>query len=446
MDDHAAIAPEKLSYRFVILAAVWASYLIVYLSRLSVGPLAPFLKESFDLSAAQVGSLTSATAVTYAPSMIVAGLIVDRLGVKRVLVTGTVVAGLCVGLMFLAPSYPVLLLLLALSGFGCGCIYPSAVKALVAWFPVRERATAIGINQSAINVSGIAGAAILPTVAMSWGWQYGFLLVGLLALAVGAVAFALYREPRAARGLGLADEPCDEECEQLEVMAEAADVGDAVPGHSHWHGVRSLFRIRDIWLLAAGGLSLGVVEFSALAYMVLYLHEGLGFTVVAAGGMLAVCEAAGAFGKPIVGLISDRVFRGRRKPMLMILALGSLAVCVALSVFTYDLSGATMWAALLVFGVAAIGWAGLYATVAGEIGGAHRAGLAAGFCSAMTNIGIMVGPPLFGYLIDRSGSYRPSFILMAAVSAVAVVSWTLVREPHAARQAEASSVPVAAAP
>jgi sugar phosphate permease len=133
-----ALTREQHGYRFVILGVVWTSYLIVYLSRLSVGPLAPFLKDSFNLSNAEVGSLMSATAITYAPSMIVAGLLVDKIGVKRILVAGTLLAGVCVALLFVAPSYPALLALLALSGFGCGCIYPAGIKALMIWFPPRE--------------------------------------------------------------------------------------------------------------------------------------------------------------------------------------------------------------------------------------------------------------------------------------------------------------------
>jgi sugar phosphate permease len=363
--------------------------------------------------------------------MIVAGVIVDRIGVKRVLLFGTLVAGLCVGLLSLAPSYSVLLLLLALSGFGCGCIYPSAVKALVTWFPLRERATAIGINQSAINVSGIVGAAVLPSVALAFGWQYGFLLVGALTLVISGVCHALYREPRPEPPQMPGDDGsdvCDEECEHLEVVSEAAEVGDAVPGHTHWHGVRSLLLMRDIWLLSVGGLCLGIVEFSGLAHLVLYLNESLGYTAVAAGGLLAFSEAVGALGKPLSGLISDRLFHGRRKPVLMALAVLSLAVSVALAALDASV-GWMIYPALAVFGIAAIGWAGLYTTLAAEIGGVHRAGLAAGLCSAMVNVGIMVGPLLFGYLVDRTGAYRPSWVLMAVVAAVAMVGWSLVREP-----------------
>ena len=158
-------------YRFVVLTVVWAAYLVVFLSRLCVGPLAPFLRDAFDLSNAQVGGLTSATAVVYAPTLIFAGWLVDSIGVRRALLTGTAITGACIGAVALSPSYGTMLLLLGASGLGCGFIYPTAVKAIMLWFPAGERATAVGVNQSAVNVSGMLGAAVMPWLAAAFGWQ-----------------------------------------------------------------------------------------------------------------------------------------------------------------------------------------------------------------------------------------------------------------------------------
>lgn len=74
--------------------------------------------------------------------------------------------------------------------------------------------------------------------------------------------------------------------------------------------IREVFKGRDIWLVISAGMCLMVVEFSAVAYLVLYLKEALFFAGVTAGFFLAILEAGGAFGKPITGLISDRIFAG----------------------------------------------------------------------------------------------------------------------------------------
>jgi ACS family hexuronate transporter-like MFS transporter len=438
--DVVALRPAY-RYRFVILGVVWTSYLIVYLSRLSIGPLAPFLKDAFNLSNAQIGSLMSATAITYAPAMIVAGILVDRIGVRRILISGTFVAGICVGLLFLAPSYGMLLALLTLSGFGCGCIYPSAVKAIMLWFPPRERATAVGLNQSAINVSGIAGAALLPAVALSLGWEYGFLFVGVVALLISLGCFALYRDPEKPACVEqgaynrFREEPTrqnEAEVSSLEVAADSAEVGDGTAGHAGWRQIAQLFRTRDIWFLCCTGLLLGIVEFSVLAHLVLYLNKSLAYATVAAGGLLALCEAAGAFGKPLSGLVSDRVFRGRRKPAFLGMCVAATVVCAVFAVLGGNI-GWAVYPCLLVFGIAAIGWGGLYGTMAGEIAGTHLAGLAAGVCSAIVNLGIVVGPLVFGYLVDSSGDYTFPWILMTVCGGLGVVTLSLVREPRAAR-------------
>ncbi len=243
-------------------ACVWIAYLMVYTARLSVGPLSPFLKDAFDLSNAQVGMLISATAITYAPSLIVAGWLVDRVGVRRMLVSGTLIAparSLCSS----SPqSYASLLVLLALSSIGAGCIFPSAVSAVMRWFPLRERATAIGVNQTAINVSGILGAVTLPTIAGHLGWQYGFLAIALMGLVVAVVCIVGYSDPPG-RGVGAAGAG---KPGRRPPACRAEGRPDTPPRPS----TRRLLASRDVWLLGLFGLFLGAVEYSTLAHLVLY--------------------------------------------------------------------------------------------------------------------------------------------------------------------------------
>src|SRR5450756_1340294 len=265
-----ALAPAP-RYRFVVLGVVWCAYLVVFLSRLCVGPLSPFLKDSFHLSNAQIGWLTSATAVAYAPTLVLAGWLVDRIGVRRALIIGTLITGVSVGAVALAPSYGVMLLLLGCSGFGCGFIYPTAVKAIMVWFPRQERATAVGVNQAAVNVSGMLGAAIMPALALSVGWQAGFVVAAAMAFAVCGLAAAVYRDPPGgipgwATG-GASSAVCEIE-QGLPCVTgdEEADRAAVRPGFL------AVVRSRDILLLGLAAMFLCMVEFAALAHLVLYLN------------------------------------------------------------------------------------------------------------------------------------------------------------------------------
>lgn len=419
------------SYRFVVLGVVWSAYLVVFLSRLCIGPLAPFLKETFALSNAQIGGLTSATAVAYAPTLIFAGWLADRIGVRRALLIGTLITGVFIGAVALAPSYGVMLVLLGLSGFGCGFIYPTAVKAIMVWFPARERATAVGVNQAAVNVSGMLGAAVMPALALALSWRAGFVFAAGLAFVVCGVAAAFYRDPRPGEAPAEQGAPTTAAgpatIGEVEQGLPSVTGDEAVDRASLRPGFLAVIRSRDILLLGLAAMFLCMVEFAALAHLVLFLNVAWGYAVAAAAGLLAVSQAAGAIGKPLSGLISDRLLGRRRKPPLLVLAAVAGVACAILA-----LAGPgrpwLLWVALIMLGVGAVGWGGLFGTLAGETAGAGAAGAAVGVTAAIDNVGIFLGPPLFGLIVDRTGSYAPAWWSMVAAAAAAAVLLALVRE------------------
>ena len=259
-----AIASKTARYRWMVLAVVWTSYLMGHLTRLGIGPLAPFLKDALHLSNTQLGSLVSATGITYGPTMIVAGWLADRIGVRWTLVIGTLITGLCMIAVFFAPSYRVIFIILVVSGLGTGCLFPSTVKAIILWFSPRERATVMGFNQSAMNVAGIIGAGLLPTIAITMDWKYGFLFVGFGALALCLCSATLYRNPP-----------------REAAPVAARDTYDSTPAKpSTTRLTIELFKSRDIWMLSLAGFFLCTVQFATITHLVLYLEESLFFSTV----------------------------------------------------------------------------------------------------------------------------------------------------------------------
>ena len=177
-------------------------------------------------------------------------------------------------------------------------------------------------------------------------------------------------------------------------------------------GFVAVLRSRDIWMMGLAALFLGMVEFAALAHLVLFLNSDWGFSVAVAAGMLAFCEFGGALGKPLSGLVSDRLLRRRRVPAL--LGMGVLAglSCVALAVVQPG-NTVALWGMLFLLGFGAVGWGGLMGTLAGETGGHSAAGAAAGVSAAFFNVGIFFGPPLFGFIVDATGAYPPAWWALA---------------------------------
>ncbi len=397
----------SLRYRWVILGVLWLAYIVAFMQRLSIGPLAPFLKEELNLTSAQAGLFMSAAAFGYMLTVIPAGWLVDRIGVRWLLLVGEIVGGIFIASMFTVTTFTQGLVIMALAGMGMGCLMPSTTKGVLVWFPAKERATAMGVKQTAVNLGGIVTATTLPTVALTFGWHYGFLGIGIIAIAIGIVSFVLYKQP-----------PPD----------TSPDLVEAVASSKTKPSVREVYKSRDIWLVMASAVCLTIVEFSTIAYFVLYLKEVLLYAVVTAGFVLAILETGGVFGKPIVGVISDRLFHGNRKNVYILLC--ALAFVASLA-FAFVGRGSSLWLIIpiaLALGFAAMGWGGLNLTLIGEFAGRERAGTAAGVGVVFIMIGNIIGPPTFGRIIDTTGSYQIAWLFLAVMGLLATILLIFVRE------------------
>ena len=391
-------------YRWVILGVLWITYIVVFLNRLSVGPLGPFFKDGLGLKSTQVGLIMSAASVGYMLSLIPIGWVVDKIGARWPMVAGELIAGTCMIALFFAPSYIWLLILMFVTGLGCGFLLPSTTQGVIAWFPLRERATVMGLKQTAVNIGGIITASTLPAIALALGWRYCFLFLGIVAISVGATSYILYKEPPkdSSRSMG----------------SETA--ATAVP-------LLEILKNREIWLVAFCGLCLAWVEFALIAHLVLYLTEALLFGVVAAGGVLAMTEAAGAIARPMSGFLSDRVFGGNRKQVFMLMAGATSIASFIVGVFGADFSWA-LYPALFILGMGAIGFGGLYLTLLSEFGGRRGAGKAVGLGGIITMAGGSIGPIFFGYIVDTFGSYKLAWISLGVVASGCVLILFFVRE------------------
>jgi len=378
------------------------------MQRLSIGPLAPFIKEDLDLNSAQVGWLMSAAAFGYMLTLIPAGWLVDRIGVRRMLLIGEVIGGIFVGSMFTVTTFTQGLVFMALAGAGMGCLMPSTTKAILVWFPLKERATAMGFKQTALNVGGIFTAVTLPTVALAWGWHYGFLGIGFIAIAIGITSFAMYREPP----------PSISQDTKLDPVVST------IPRPS----LLEIFREREIWLVMLAGFGMCFVEFSAMAHFVLYSKDALLLPVITAGFLLALLEGGGGFGRPASGFLSDRIWHGSRKRPYSLMCWIACAVCVVLA---YLGPSSSLWVIIplcLILGLAGIGWSGLHLTIIGEIAGKELAGVVTGIGAAASVIGNVVGPPAFGHLVDITESYQMSWLMLTLVAAMSAIALIFVRE------------------
>jgi len=392
-------------YRWVILAILWITFIVVFLVRLSVGPLGPFFKEDLNLSSAQVGLVLSIAAFGYLLTQIPVGWIADRIGARWPIALGEIIAGCAMISLYFVSSYGMFMALIFLTGMGCGFLAPSTTQAVIVWFPKRERATIMGFKQTAVNIGGIIGAATLPAVAVAMGWRFGFFILGIIAISIGIISFLFYKNPPDL---------------SYSICQKRKDPFAIVP-------LKAIIRNTEIWKVAMGIFFLNWIEMAMIGHFVIYLNKALLFPVVAAGGLLAISETAGAIARPVSGLVSDRIFYGRRKPVFIFFAATASVMCLLLAVFGIRLSWG-IYPVIFVLGIGAIGFGGIALTLLSELGGKGGAAKAAALGNSIGMGGSILGPPLFGYIVDITGSYPTAWLSLAIVGIICVFTLISVKE------------------
>jgi sugar phosphate permease len=390
------------------MGVMWTAYIVVFIHRLSIGPLSPFIKAEWDLSNTQIGGLVTAAVIGTMVSILPAGWITDRIGIKKILFIGEIVAGCFMMTMWQIPTYQMALIIMGFTGFGCGLLMPATTKGVLVWFPRNERAVVMGIKQTAVNAGGMISAAILPTIAIALGWRFGFLIVGIIAFSIGITSLILYKDPPS-----------------IASTDDTANEPTTPPSRSI--SLKEFLKARDVWFLALGGFALVAVEFGVLAQLVLYLTEDLLLPVVAAAGLLALTEGGGIVGKPLSGILSDRFFGTSRKKVFLLWASIACVMCLIIAFFG-DQLGWGMYPVLFIFGVCGIGWGGLHLTLTGELAGSELAGRVTGIVNFIAEGGIAIGPLLFGYLVDTTGSYQPAWFFCVGFSVLSIIALLFVRE------------------
>jgi len=391
-------------YRYVILGVTWITYAMASSCRLNVAPLSPFIMPELGLSRAQLGLFYSFTYIGYICAQIPAGYFADRFGVKWLLVIGQLGLGASGILMSTVTSMYQAWLVEFLIGAGAGSLIASTTKSVALWFPSKERATAMGIQQAAFNIGGVGGAILMPVIALTYNWRMGFVFLGFGTIASAAISAALFREPLA----------------QDKTTQKANDRAKPT--------IRTVLANREIVLISIAVVFFALIEFCLIMNTVLFLSEIVLLPAAIASGYLAIVEGAGALGKPLFGVASDRLLHAKRKPLMVFAGIVSFVCSILTAFISPGTPTVLLGAVFAMFGLAAVGWGGLFLALTTEMAGRELSGMAAGFGLTMTSLGIIVGPPIFGLIVDSTGSYRLAWLFTAACIAVGTAIIALINE------------------
>ncbi|MDT4942827.1 MAG: hypothetical protein QOJ34_2916 [Pseudonocardiales bacterium] len=331
--------------------------------------------------------LVSAPMVGLLFTLIAWGAVADRIGERVVIMTGVGIAAGLLGIAALAPGPVALGALFVLAGAFAASVNAASGRVVMGWFPVGERGLAMGTRQTAQPL-GVALAALgLPPLARASGPYLAVLFpAGLCALAAVLVFLFVTDPPRPAR------------------------TPDAPPARSPYRGSTDLGRVH-----LASAMPV-VPQFAVSAFTLVYLVGERGWDPAAAGRVIFAAQLAGAAGRVVTGVWSDRV-RSRLRPMRKLaVASAALMALIALGAAT---GSVVVVFALAVAAVITVADNGLAYTSVAELAGREWSGRALGVQNTVQNLAAVATAPLLAAAIGDT-RYALGFALVAVCPLIAV--------------------------
>ncbi|MEU9837068.1 MFS transporter [Streptosporangium sp. NPDC048047] len=391
-------------YRWTVLLLCWASFTMTSLDRSTWGPASASVGEALGVSLAGLGVIATAYYVGYVISNAGGGFLTDWLGARNILSGSLFVAGAFMVLFGSSPSAGAGIAFQALIGLFAGADYAAGVKLIAVWFTPQGRGLAMGVFMTATSLGTVIANAVVPRLIRSSGWETSYHVFGVVSMVLAVVCFLLLR--RRAPGAG--------------------GEGNAAAGEGpRKPDVRPLVGNRDLLLLGLAGFGGLWGTYGFITWSNTLMVKGNGVDPVTAGTVVVVFAIVAVVSKPLVGLVTDLIGRGRRIPSIAVL----LFFVAALLVFG---SMSTPLQFLLVapfLGIGAYLYSPLMVAMIPELSGSRLAGSAAGATNAVWQLGSVIVPVVIGAIFQATGSFFAAFAALAVGPLVGAILMFFVREP-----------------
>jgi MFS family permease len=182
-----------------LLAVLALINFVNFADRQVLNPLVPLLRQHFNVTDAQLGSLQTGLLVVLALASIPSGYFADRFSQPKIIAIGVLFWSLASVASGLATTFSMLFVARAMVGVGEAAYAPAAQSMISDSFSFANRALAQAIFASGMLLGGAAGLALGGIMGVHHGWQHAFIIVGLVGLLPGLVSLKLKEPPRRQR-------------------------------------------------------------------------------------------------------------------------------------------------------------------------------------------------------------------------------------------------------
>jgi ACS family hexuronate transporter-like MFS transporter len=394
-------------YRWVVCALLFLATTINYMDRQILSLLKPILDTELGWTNEEFGRVNAAFQAAYAVGLLLFGVFIDRFGTK----IGYALSLLAWSLAALAHAA-----VSSVSGFvfarvalgaGEGGNFPSAIKAVALWFPARERAFATALFNAGSNVGAVIAPAVIPWLALTFGWRSAFVAAALAGLVWLALWIPLYDTPERVARLTPAE---------LRHIRSDGEEAPAPRGGVRW---RRLLSYRQVWAFVAAKFLTDPVWWFFLIWLPDYFKKTRGLDLKGSWVHLVtiytIVTVLSIVGGWIPGVLVRRGYERTRARKMGMLLFAFLVLPIVL------VGRASDWEAVLLIGLAGAAhqaWsANLFTTVSDAFPERVVASVV-GLGGMAGSLGGVLFPLYTGRLLDRAqmaGDVTAGYALLFAL-------------------------------
>jgi ACS family hexuronate transporter-like MFS transporter len=395
-------------YRWRICALLFAAISINYVDRSVLGVLAPDLQHRIGWNEIQYSNIVNAFQAAYAIGLLLAGRFMDRVGVRLGFATSIGVWSVATIATALVSTVLGFGIARAMLGLGESGGFPAAIKTVAEWFPKKERALATGLFNCGTNVGAILAPLAVPWLAVRYGWQSAFVVLGVLSALWIVPWLMMYRRPQ--------NHPRVTAAELAYIQADPPDPEGRIP----W---AHLIRYRQTWAFLIAKSMTDPIWWFFLFWLPKFLNTQYGLSITAIGWPLVIIYNMATLGSIFGGWLPARLFKlgwnanRSRKTAMLICAITVTPIMFAANV-------RHLWTAVTLIGLATAshqGWSANLFTLPSDMFPRRAVGSVTGIGGFGGGLGGMAIATFTGFVLQFTGSYVPMFVIAGSVYLVALL-------------------------
>ncbi len=418
MTTAAGTPKERSPYRrwqIQIFSATWLAYAGYYFCRKAFYVVKADLAESFGITTIDLAHLGTAYLVAYMIGQFSSAWVGRRLGPKLLLLVGMGISIGCNAAFGFTNGFWTVLVFLTLNGLAQGTGWPGCIGSLAFWFKRAQRGSILGVWSTCYQVGSVLASSLAAFLLGYAGWRYSFFGASVVLMAIWLLV--LWLHPNRPRDKGLPPIEADEADEE-----EGTDEAEAASAGARKGLGWSPAVIVTILLMGLTYFCIKFLRYALWSWAPFFLRRNFDLAGDDAGYLSTVFDLFGFLGVLVAGFASDRLFKGRRSAlcvlMLAMMTLSFLAMYVVGSTNVLAFAISMGFAGFMLYGPDSL----ISGVGAIDVGSKRGALVAAGIINGMGSIGPIFQEQLIGWMYRAfDQELLPIFMVFVGVALAGTV-------------------------